>query len=296
MGRERAHTWRSNHADLPAKIGPVTIAEYTDATVSADLLGVRDSALREKIRRASRSFGARDFLGFDPAVEPPPADLPHICRCGLQNQRGRRTCRACKRRLRMRSRYQTWMNALYRGYRSDRSGVPAGAKFADAIAWLPEMRPYCEPDNDGEEDFHYSVYAITHLVYALNDYGRFRLSPRWLPFEFEFLKTNMDAVIEMDELDMVGEFLDTLKAFGLDDHHPLLRRGTRYLLSSQNPDGSWGDPHVKDPCLRYHTTLTAIDGLRDYAWRGEGLSFPGLMPFLKICASRSRSGIDPVPD
>jgi len=37
-----------------------------------------------------------------------------------------------------------------------------------------------------------------------------------------------------------------------------------YLLSTQNPYGSWGDMKTRDIYLRYHPTWTANDGLRDY--------------------------------
>lgn len=288
MGRERARHWRSEHPALPLLAEPKTVAQFIDATISADLLGVRGGALKENIRLAARRFTAEDFVGFDPAAEPPPADIPQRCLCGARNARGRKTCRDCKRRLLIQSRYQTWMKALYRGYRSDRSGVLLGVRYADAFVWLPEMRPYCGPDAANDDDFFCSVYAITHVVYTLNDYGRFKLSPRWLPCEFEFLRANLEAAIDLDDSDMVGEFLDTLKAFGLTASHPLIRSGTDYLLSSQNCDGSWGDPNAEDVYHRYHPTWTAVDGLRDYAWRGERLSFPNLKPMLERWARRKR--------
>ena len=45
-------------------------------------------------------------------------------------------------------------------------------------------------------------------------------------------------------------------------------------VRSQNKDGSWGDVTDKDIYQRYHPTWTAVDGLRDYAFQGEGVSFP----------------------
>jgi hypothetical protein len=64
----------------------------------------------------------------------------------------------------------------------------------------------------------------------------------------------------------MGEYLDSLRAFGLTSQDPLIRTGFEYLLSSQNPDGSWGDPQNRNVYGRYHPTWTAIDGLRDYRW------------------------------
>jgi squalene cyclase len=78
----------------------------------------------------------------------------------------------------------------------------------------------------------------------------------------------------------LGELLDSLKAFGLPDNHPLIRRGTKYLLARQNPDGSWGDTDDENIRRRCHTTWTVIDGLRSYAWREERLSIPSVRKLL----------------
>jgi squalene cyclase len=63
--------------------------------------------------------------------------------------------------------------------------------------------------------------------------------------------------------------------------HPLIERGTRYLLAEQNADGSWGDTAEENIRRRCHTTWTAIDGLRTCAWRGERLSLPAVKSILK---------------
>jgi hypothetical protein len=284
MGRERARLWRKQYSALPSNAETTTIMKLIDASISSDKLGVRDGALNGQIRDAAKRFTVHDFLGFDPALEAPPPGVPRICRCGVRNPLGRKTCQKCKRRLQIQNRYETWMHALYKGYRAARSGVLVGARYEDAIKWLPAMRPYCARSLEDDEDFYYCVYAITHLVYTLNDYGRFKLSPRWLPHEFQFLKDNLVEAIELDDPDMVGEFLDTLKAFGLTGRHPLIRMATDYLLSSQNTDGSWGDAGAKDSSDCCHPTWAAIDGLRDYAWRGQRLSFPKLKPLLEHLA------------
>jgi hypothetical protein len=74
-------------------------------------------------------------------------------------------------------------------------------------------------------------------------------------------------LIAADDPEGLGELLDSLQSFGLDRSDPLIRKGIEYLLTRQNPDGSWGDPNEKDPYDRYHPTWTAIGGLQEYKWK-----------------------------
>jgi squalene cyclase len=90
------------------------------------------------------------------------------------------------------------------------------------------------------------------------------------------LKASLKDAIAIKDPDMLGEFMDTLRSFGLTEDDPLIQTGMEYLLSHQNRDGSWGDKR-----LRYHATWTAMDGLSEYAWSDEGLSFPELRPLLE---------------
>jgi hypothetical protein len=281
MGRERARRWYEKYPSLPRQADAGTVGEYIHASYALNRLGLRSPALKEQLRRAAKRITTRDYFYFDPANEPPPSDTTEPCGgCGLLNEPGCKVCRKCRKRLVVINRYRLWYEALIWAYNSERVGVRVGASYADVLKWLPVMRPYCGRDDGDNPDFYDTLYAVSHIVYTLNDYSVYRLSPRWLPQEYAFLKMNLREAIEMEDPDMMGEFLDSLKAFGLGDSHPLIRTGMDFLLSCQNADGSWGDVEAKDTYERYHPTWTAIDGLRDYAWRGERLSFPKLMPML----------------
>ncbi|HYJ88817.1 MAG TPA: hypothetical protein VEW46_22325 [Pyrinomonadaceae bacterium] len=286
MGRERALQWRREYPKVPADADADAIAYLVFGSYAADRLGVKDIGLKEQIRAVADRFDAQDYLGFDAATEAPPQDVPEECECGACNTRGRKTCRRCKRRLTMMSSYGVWLDALIASYMGERYGVRLGAWFADVIKWLPTMRPYPKHDDGDNPDFHWAVYAVTHVVYTLNDYSCYSLSPSWLPHEYAFLKRNLKQAIVMDDPETMGEFLDTLKSFGLPEDHPLIVKGLTYLLSKQNPDGSWGDVEAADIYERYHPTWTAIDGLREYAWHGQRLSFQRLRPLLACDTKR----------
>jgi hypothetical protein len=282
MGIERARVWRRMHRFVPADADAATISSLTYGHDAAESLGVPDDELKAQLKRAAPYFKARDYLLFDPLHEPPPDNVPDECqRCGAHNSRGSKVCFVCKTTLVMRTRYDVWYDALITAYVGERSGINLGARYEDVLKWLPTLRPYrATPQGEGEE-FHDTVYAITHIVYTLNNYGQYKLSQQLLPQEFEFLKTNLKAAIADDDADMLGEFMDSLRAFGLTTSDPLIRTGMEYYLSHQNRDGSWGDVFEKDIYMRYHPTWNAIAGLSEYSWAGEGLSFPEVKPLLE---------------
>lgn len=288
MAVDCARRWRRQNPSVPPDADAETVAQAVFGGLTADRLGLRDSTFQREVRCAASRVAAIDVLWFDPVEGPPPRDQPADCACGEENQRGRATCRGCKRRLKRLSRYEVWLLALIRSYLGERYKVKLGARYADVLKWLPIMRPYPK-HADGYEDFIWAVYAVTHVVYTLNGYSTYKLSPRWLPEEFEFLKASLDDVIKLDDSDAVGEVLDSLKSFGLSDRNTLIRRGVEFLLDAQNADGSWGELDAEDIYDRYHPTLTAVNGLRDYAWTERRLVFPELGRDLRRWARDARS-------
>jgi hypothetical protein len=286
MGIERARFWRRTHRFVSLDADAGTISTLAYGNDAADSLGVYDQKFKEQLKRAAVRFKARDYLLFDPVKEPPPGDVPDDCkRCGAGNVRGSKVCFVCKTPLVMRTRYDVWYDALITTYVGERSGVTLGARYVDVLKWLPTLRPYRASPGDAGEEFHDTVYAITHIVYTLNNYSQYKLSPQLLPQEFEFLKANLKAAIADNDDDMLGEFMDSLRAFGLTSDDPSIRAGMEYYLSHQNVDGSWGDFDEKDIYMRYHPTWNAIAGLSEYAWAVEGLSFPEVKPLLEQWAS-----------
>lgn len=293
MGVESFSRWRNKYQSLPVDANVDTIIDYFHADSTAEQFGLRNKSLKQQIRKATKRFTAADFLWFDPLRESPPNDVPELCDyCDAWNARGRKRCSWCRHKLTMMTRYQVWYYSLIRAYCAAVYGIVLGAGYLDVLKWLPALRPYPTRPSEsaGDPDFADSIYAISHIVYTLNDYGRFRLSPAWLPEEYEFLKANVKEAITLDDPDMTGEMLDSLMAFGLDDKNKIIRDGIDYLLLCQNPDGSWGDRDTDDLYCKYHPTWSAIDGLREFAWRSERVKFPFVLPMLKQWARGNGCG------
>src|ERR1035437_7686966 len=219
MGATLALKWRGEQQALPELADAGEVGYYMSMIDVSSRLGIDNHGLGEHVRQGSHRFTARDYLGFDPVREAPPGGA--------------------------RSRYDVWCDALVLTYTGDGCGIPMGASYVDVLRWLPQMRPYRGPEGgakplagrrprgypasgagqsrvDGE--FRDMVFAITHLVYTLNDYHRYRLSPEWLPQEFEFLRENLKAPVAAGDAELLGEFVDCLRAFGLPDSDPLVDR------------------------------------------------------------------------
>jgi len=277
MARERAREWRRIHPRVPNDADAEDIADLVFGALAADAMGPRDERLKRDLARAARQFSPREFLKFDPATEPIPTDVPEACNWCRNNNTGSSVrCRKCMSESGPRmDPYDVLTDAVIASYSGERYGVLLGARLADVLQWVPRMRPYPKFEQATRDQYEAVAYAITHIVYALNDYTFSKLRPEWLPQEYEFLLAHLEQNIATNDAETMGEFLDTLMSFGLTTEHPLIRKGVEYLLSVQNPDGSWGDVADPDIYKRYHPTWTSVNGLMDYAFpKGEAPSFP----------------------
>ena len=281
LGAVYAKRWAKAQAMVPVNANPLQIAFLVFGWLPAELLGESDARIKPELIRAAARFSATDFLQFDPAREAPPSDIPEDCQHdSAQNPRGAKICKKCGRPLTMKTKYEVWMDALIDTYSGDRYGVQLGAPYREVIKWMPTMRPYLKRSETSEDNFIDTLYALTHVVYTLNDYDQHLLPRDLLPQEFAYLKDNLGEAIALHDPETMGEFLDALKSFGLNRSDEVIRTGITYLLDTQRPDGTWSAPGEKDIYTLYHSAWTGIDGLKDYRRQREGLSFPELRPLL----------------
>ena len=263
-GRERARYWKQQWFVRRRKLDAGTVLEAISAGYAAQQLGISHRRIRRELEAAIARYSTRELFGFDPRSEPIPRNIPEECECGASNERGRRRCRACRRTLAPRSRYEVWYDALTCLYFCERYGLRLPISYADVMSLLPTLRPYPRPRSGCYRD---AIYAVTHIVYTLNDYNRSRLPARRLRRERAFLRTSLPWAIRQREADTVGEIVDSLAGCGVADTDPLMVKGRAFLLERQCADGGWGDED--DEYGRFHSVWTCIDGLRDYQWRGR---------------------------
>jgi len=237
MAREAARRWLARHPSLPANADAGDLVLYGTALYAAAHLGFPTGRLVSQVRKRAAQIPVRDYYGFDPLHEAPSG----------------------------KDRYDLWCDALITAQAGEIIGAKLGAAFSDVIRWLPSMRPYPPPLD--EASFYSAFYAITHVVYTINNYSAYAVDRECLKPEFDYLRANLPQAIKLNDPETMGEFLDTLRAFGMTDRDPEIQQGVKFLLSTQNADGSWGDPKDRDIYDRYHSTWTAVDGLLDYRFQ-----------------------------
>jgi hypothetical protein len=250
MAYEAATKWRKANRHVPKDAAPDTIGDLVGTAYIADRLGFPDPLYKAELRRAAQRYTVMDYLGFDAVHGPLPKDRD----LGVK----------------------LWHDALITTRFGDAYGITLGAHYEDVAKWLPRMRPYTTDDDSLEFDL---FYAVTHFIYTLNWYNSKQIATALLPDEVAFIKHMLAKSMTDDDedLEMIGECLDTLKAFGMESD-PLVQKGIAYLLENQLPTGEWVSEEDRTLYTAYHSAWTGIDGLRDYRYRGKVTSLPAMVP------------------
>ncbi len=281
LGRHAFTVWRRTHAADPAS-SPEVWGEWVRMYVGARALGIRSPKSLRYLATVAAAGGAEASNAYAIDKRGVFSNVPEACACGAENAPGTRICRnaTCRRRLRHMSRFRAWCLTLTDGYCRARLGLDAQGRFAGALAAMALVRPYQLRNRYCLGDFYDAAYAVSHLVYALNDFGRFTLRRTWLPWEHAFLAGRIGSALDLEDVDLVGEFVDALRAFHEDADRPLVKAGFRFLLDTQHHDGSWTSRSADGDYARFHVVWAALDGIREFRWPRWGLSFPSLLPFL----------------
>ena len=128
-------------------------------------------------------------------------------------------------------------------------------------------RHYEEAAND--YTFYDTAYLATHIGYVPTGYGRHALAIEDSPSLYRFLRENFYPVLEMGELDLVAEFVDLLRQYGLTEETDIqVRHGTRHLLRLYAAAGGWMqhresyESAESNPYDLIHKPWTAVAGVR----------------------------------
>jgi hypothetical protein len=149
------------------------------------------------------------------------------------------------------------------------AGVDFGVTFtlADVLDFLRGHRFVVSPDGPRGEQFRDSVFLAAHVAFVASDYGRVRLREEDAPYACDYLRRVFPLVLAGRDVELIAEVMDVHRGLGIDEaSSPLVAEGARFLLDTQNEDGSWGDWRAAgDGYDAVHPTWCAVMGLRDRA-------------------------------
>lgn len=91
------------------------------------------------------------------------------------------------------------------------------------------------------QQFYDNAYLATHIAYIPTDVHRYPIYRQDFPGLYRFFRENFYAVLQFGELDLVGEFVDSLKQYGCtEENDAQVRDGSRYLMRLFHDSGdSW---------------------------------------------------------
>lgn len=129
------------------------------------------------------------------------------------------------------------------------------------------------------------VYAVTHEVYAAYDFGEALDADPFSQGDLDYLSVALPKLmtvwLDKKDPDLVAELIACQRYVRMTGD-PTYARGLEYLLTSQNPDGSWGSyeamrarlgEYVKQG-FYLHSTMVAIEaltlGFEEMFRKGEG--------------------------
>lgn len=236
LSMKTARRWMRENRRLPESTLPEeALWWHAYGAATAKSVGLDTRPLVKDLTRAVTPRWPRLIFGFDPRRQPPPSRM-------------------------------AWQNALVGAHIAEGAGVPFPSSVRDAVQWRDAMLPYPRPRRSLSWPGWCAFYAVTHLVYVLNDYNRHTLSPRGLEAEVAFVREACRVGLEQDDVEALGEAVDVLLALGTPENDPLVMQAQRAMLLLQNRGGSWGD-REDEPYTRFHKTWVALDGLTRYGAR-----------------------------
>jgi hypothetical protein len=111
-------------------------------------------------------------------------------------------------------------------------------------------------------------FLATHLGFIASGFGRYVIRENELPLVFGYVRRHFSEALLSGDEELVAEFTNMLKLLGCDEEDDGdILAGTRFLLKTQLPDGSWGKRRpetVRNLAETYdvlHHTWTAASAL-----------------------------------
>ena len=241
-----AQEWRKRVSGIsrymPPRVPAAELLNLMQGLYSLDMLGIGDPVLHAQLHERAGAWRTADFLKYDPAAGEPPSSVRERCVCSSLVPEGAAECPSCRRPAVPMSPFDTWLEALIWTFHGCRMRIGLGACFFDVLRQVCNAfgRLYPRRHKLSEKDRHYLTYALTHVIYALNNFDERSLEPSLFPpMVPAFLREQLHAAMKADDPDLAGELLDCLKCLG-QGGDASTTAAEKFLVARQSvADGGW---------------------------------------------------------
>lgn len=244
---------RKRNIDVASGIGEMEDCDFETIKIGTHKIPFDWQKACQQISNALNTVELNDIVGFNCSQNSLPMTPKNYCtHCGLDNDSKQvvENCAECGHVLRVKVDYGCLNDALIWTYIFADVGIDllCGRKRAsleDVLRLLPLARSYQRIDELGDHTFVWQCYFVTHLIYVFSDWGQHKLSRQLFSEEFEFMISNMELVIRLDDPELVGEFLQCLKILGMEEWADselwfVIEAGYNYLMALEQQLGGQG--------------------------------------------------------
>ena len=269
VGRGLAAKWmrKTKHRSRQrSPLDPDELLQITYGISSARFFGVSDEGIARLLETTTRSYSARELLGFKPCRSTSPRPAPVRCSCSQLSRCGAKRCGSCGLPIEYDSKFLLWQHALVYTHFGESIGVRPGSSYRSVARLRRFFLPYVRVDKCLDEDWRDCTYAVTHLLYTLTQYGICTLPTESFTQEQRFLVRARDRAYEEEDLELVAEATECLTLFSGYEITSQERKYRGWIAARQQKDGTWG---TGDNWYDFfHKVWVGFDALRDWCHPG----------------------------
>lgn len=117
-------------------------------------------------------------------------------------------------------------------------------------------------------NFISECYFVTHKVFTRTAWCKYCLNPSEWKNEKDFLIFYIGRIIQLQDIELLGEFIQTLKCLGISEEENVLKNALQFLMSKYDrKNGGWLT-NTDTFESKYHATICAVGALLQHNFKG----------------------------
>jgi len=116
---------------------------------------------------------------------------------------------------------------------------------------------------------------VTHKIFTRTAWCQFRLDPAEWSKEKNFLEFYIGRIIQLQDIELLGEFIQTLKCLGVTEKNNVLKNALQFMMSKYDRQNGGWLTNTDTFESKYHATICAVGALIQHGFE-ESTGHAGL--------------------